>query len=793
MKKFAIILLSICICVCVFVGLTSCSDSNEPTGCGNDHSYGEPVVVKEATCMENGETHRICSECGDILHDYPSRINHIYENGFCTMCERYEDEYMYFELNDDGESYKVSEYRGDANAGTVVTVPQTYRGKPVTVIGANAFAGTQHMTKINLPSTITEIGGSAFSNCTSLEAPILPEGLKIIQNSAFMGCKFETISLPSGLTVLGKAFQNCSNLKELTIPVGITEIPDEAFWLCNSLESVTMLGEVERVGLKAFKDCQKLKSFSAKGTPIIESEAFRGCGELCLFDVKEGVGKIGNSAFSGCMRLYSITLAEELTEIGANAFTCDLFLHNGLPRLAQVINYSSLDLVLEDKSAYGGIMRFARNAAINLERDDVVPSAIEYINDFVFMVETGTSLDGEEVHKWFTLIDYIGDDYAPQFPDLRSDEYVLEDYTIASYALYQNDIILFADMPEGVTCIEDYSFSDCNRLLRIDIPLSVEYVSYFTNSYDCNIAEIINRTLIDLSKMKNICGESLLSLNQVSEAIDSNRHDWTSHIKNVDGFLVYDWYENIDDPIDRYILGYIGEASTLSIPSLPTDKQFNGYIIRSYAFADSTCVGVALPNGLTRIEEGAFQSVNIGTLVIPNSVEYIGFASFADAKIEQLTIPDTTRVNRIFGYGGSNFDDEGIRYVGNILIDADISSDDDIVVKEGTVRIGDEAFWCERSMVKLTIAEGVKYIGINLCYDCSNLKTIVLPKSVEEIGNGLINRCNALERIIYGGTMAEWLSLVENVQLCDGMSGRIEYIVECSDGSIDMLNNNVVE
>lgn len=769
----------------------ACSDASEPQGCRGDHSYGEPVVIKAPTCTQAGETQRICSECGNSSRGHLDRIDHIFENGFCTMCEKYEDENMQFELNGDGESYKVSKY--NEHAQTEVTVPQTYRGKPVTVIGASAFFGNQHMQRINLPSTIVEIGGGAFSGCTALEAPTLPEGLKTIANHAFFGCKFETITLPSSLTSFGTAFQQCMNLKELTFPAGVTEIPDNAFWLCNSLQSVTMLGEVTRVGVDAFSSCKQLRSFFAKGTPAIESKAFNGCAELRVLDVEKGVSKIADGAFSGCMRLYSLTLAENLTEIG-NAFG-GMFLTGGLTRLARVINYSSLDLVLEDKSAYGGIMRYARNGAINLTYGEPVPSEIEYINGFVFFVESGTSLDGTEIHKWYTLIDYVGEDRMPQFPDLRSDEYVLREYTIAAYAFYENDTLLLADLPEGVTRIEDNAFTECNRLLRVDIPSTVEYVSYLTNSIDGHITEIINRTKIDLSGKVNAC-DRLLYLNQELDPILYPKHSFDTIIKNENGFLIADWHEHIGDPLDRYVLCYVGDAGTLNIPPLPTDKTFSGYIIRSYAFANSGCVGVTLPSGVTRIEQFAFQSVNIGTLAVPDSVTYIGECAFMNAKIESLTIPETARICRIFGDSsavvGHYYDGEGLRYVGSVLIDANIDSDDETVVKDGTVRIGDEAFAGEGKMLNLTVPEGVKYIGSYLCRGCVSLKILRLPKSIEEIGYGLIVRCNALEKIVYGGTAAEWAALIEGVNIW-GNEGNKSYTVECSDGTVNMFNNVIVE
>ncbi len=784
MKKIFKPIAFLSIGISLLATLCACSNTAPQNPCYNGHTYGEETVIRNATCSQEGMTSSECTACSDTVHNYSNKIDQIYENGFCTMCQKYEDEYMKFQLNDDGESYKVSEYSD--NSRTEVTVPATFQGKPVTVIGGQAFANTQNLIRINLPDTIVELGGGAFSGCTSLEAPILPESLRVIKNHAFYGCKFETVELPRGLTELGNAFQNCSNLKSLTIPAGVTVIPDEAFWLCPALESVTMLGEAERIGVKAFKDCKKLVRFSAKGTPAIEEQAFNSCGELRIFDVPEGVSKLGRSAFAGCMRMYSITLAENLTEIGS-AFGNDQPLSMGAPRLAQIINYSSLELMPKDKTSHGGITRYARNTAINFDRGDVIPSKIEYINDFVVMVETGTSTDGNTVCKWFTVIDYVGNAYAPEFPDLVSDEYEIMEYTVAAYAFYKNSTIMLADMPEGITCIEDNAFADCSRLLRLDIPSTVEYVSY-SIGYG-NIAEVINRTKTDLTSIKNVCSH-LLYLNQELDPILNPENNFDSLIKNVNGFLIMDYREHVNDLLDRYVLAYVGDSDILTVPERPTDTgdlKYGEYVIRRYAFANSDCSEAVIPNGVTRIDEYAFMGVTLASLSIPDSVTYIGDSAFVSSRIEQFTIPETTRVNCILGTGGSGFDSEGIRYVGSILIDANVpASDDDTVIKDGTVRIGDRAFSNERLMTKLTVANGVKYIGSRAFDGCSSLTVIILPESLEEISNYIIADCTSLEKIVFGGTVDEWLALIENVQLCGNMGRYIEYTVECRDGTITM-------
>lgn len=76
---------------------------------------------------------------------------------------RYPSEGLEYELNEEGESYKV------VGLGTCtdinVVVPRTYNGKPVTAIGDNAFENAQ-IDSINLWECVTSIGKEAFKGCS---------------------------------------------------------------------------------------------------------------------------------------------------------------------------------------------------------------------------------------------------------------------------------------------------------------------------------------------------------------------------------------------------------------------------------------------------------------------------------------------------------------------------------------------------------------------------------------------------------------------------------------------------
>ena len=129
------------------------------------------------------------------------------------------------------EIYKTDGWFMETTKPTgVVTIPETIDGKPVTVIGRDAFAGCTDLTGVVIPDTVTEIGTWAFAQ-TGLTSIDLPTGLTTIGDYAFYGCDgLTSVVIPSGVTSIGdNAFQNDANLAEVTIPSTVTDIGTDAF------------------------------------------------------------------------------------------------------------------------------------------------------------------------------------------------------------------------------------------------------------------------------------------------------------------------------------------------------------------------------------------------------------------------------------------------------------------------------------------------------------------------------------------------------------------------------------
>lgn len=239
----------------------------------------------------------------------------------------------------DNDHYAITKYTG---SGTDVTVPDTIWFKPVTIISASAFNGT-NITDVKIGKNIIGIGESAFMNCSSLEeldcsAVEMADGSNfLIMDEAFSGCTaLKKVTLPnSGIAISNEAFKNCSALEEIKIfghdspyysaAIGIVgknnKIGARAFEHCTSLKSLAL--EKVNLGRYAFSECTGLTELWIDGGSLERGE-FMGCTQLKSVEIYFSSNSyypqgISDECFAGCSALENFS-GSNISSIGYNAF-----------------------------------------------------------------------------------------------------------------------------------------------------------------------------------------------------------------------------------------------------------------------------------------------------------------------------------------------------------------------------------------------------------------------------------------------------------------------------------------
>lgn len=99
-----------------------------------------------------------------------------------------------------------------------ITIPNKYKGLPVTEIGEYAFNRLPDLSDLDLEELFTNsFNISDFYCCSSLKSITIPNSVTSIGTGAFFGCSsLESITIPDSVTLIGSdAFAACSNLDKV--------------------------------------------------------------------------------------------------------------------------------------------------------------------------------------------------------------------------------------------------------------------------------------------------------------------------------------------------------------------------------------------------------------------------------------------------------------------------------------------------------------------------------------------------------------------------------------------------
>lgn len=190
----------------------------------------------------------------------------------------------------------------------------------------------------------------------------------------------------------------------------------------------------------------------------------------------------------------------------------------------------------------------------------------------------------------------------------------------------------------------------------------------------------------------------------------------------------------VQDAINNYNITNnikVEAGATVNVYNTNTffDFEIEVGVLKKYKGED---LDVVIPNNVIKIGIGAFEKLQIKSVVIPEKVNEICDWAFRDCtSLKEVIIPNG--VNRI-GEGA---------FFG-------CTSMSKITIPDSVIDIGSDAFVNCRSLTSITIPEGVKEIKDFAFAGCSSLKHIVLPDSIERIGEGAFDECKILDNVILG-------------------------------------------
>lgn len=693
--------------------------------------------------------------------------------------------------------------------------------KYLQTIEANAFENTA-LTEIIFPESLTRIGAYAFAGIGTLESIVLPENLNTIGSSAFSGTGIQTLKLPKSVTTLGNgAWMNCAALREVQWDAALTKIPASTFEHCTALTQIELTDGIVEIGARAFSGNESLTNVTLPRTVRrIESAAFEGCSALTDILLWPDVEEIAADAFANC---------ENLTIRGWKGSAAEK------AATSQGVNFAAADQEIS----------YTLNAAqdgylVSGCDENAVLLVLPAVHDGLPVV--GTAENAFANCKYLQEVRVEAESAYLQVCDG-----ILMDATGKTLLLYParragTDFVI----DENVTTIADYAFAYCQNLRSLTIGTQVEMIGNHAfdavNDALCLVVQDGSPAQLWASAHGVRYASESTSFSYRLEGDKAYITGYTGTLPDVvvpaviDGYPVYA-IENLRSPILTHVV--VSEGIEVI-----GDSAFKAYFDYEKGYI-RTLVSVSLPQSLKIISDDGFwgqenlQEITLGSVVeigqsafgsctmlkqitLPDTLTTIGWRAFESSGLTSLTIPvnvtslgdsfitDCSALTSLYvAEGNPTYEmEDGLLYdiPAKTLRYALPDVSGDVVIRDGTVRIGDDVFkehaitsvqlpdslqkigncafqFC-KELKEITFPEGLITIdGLAFAY-CTQLENVVLPEGLKSLGDSAFRSCDSLTEItvpegitFMSGTFATCYSL-RTVNLPSGLTHMMNGVVE---------------
>ncbi|SHM50350.1 leucine-rich repeat domain-containing protein, partial [Ruminococcus flavefaciens] len=778
------------------------------------------IIVTETLPAIKAEKDQIIAETG-ALGDNISYM--LYPNG-----------YLY--VGGFGEMYDFSSspFRDPSLVKNVIIEND---GEIITNIGNGVFNGCKNMESINMPQTIKSIGKNAFRGCASLSEVsydeydyakekvievkypegklVMPKAIETVGEYAFSGCaSFTDIVIPETISELTSYVFSGTGIESISVPENIIKINDYVFSDCTSLKTAVISEATETIGYHIFSGCSAIKDITIPyiGHSLEKAEAenskqeftdfFYGGNDADFINVNntDGWGRwIPKS-------LDSITVTSG-TRVPNYAFYNIKSVKNiYIPKTMKTIgNYSYAN-------------------CISLENANI-PEGVESLGLYAFSNCCSTAMKTVEFPKSLT--------------------------SISNYAFSECGGLTNITVPKTVKTMGDYVFSKCSALEKVVIYGGADGIGHYIFSECKSLADLTlpfagyNAKTIDEPNVKCELSGMFLNGNEKDYYSITNTDGWNRWIpKSLKKITVLSGKRLCDYAFYRFggvekfeisktvteignytfagcasitkdyipeSVEYIGNHAFEGCTSISDGKIKEGVIsIGNYAFSNCSSAAlktISFPKTLTSIGDHAFSGCKgLTSINVPNTVKKIGEFAFSDCSavktaviyggeegignfafsgcksLADMTLPfaghSLAGVNaenskqEIVNYFHSGDDKDYYnfcdtngwgRYVPNSLKKITIlggkripnyafrnlSSVESIIIPKSITEIGDHAYDNCTSMTEIYMPEGVKSIGYSAFGNCSNaaVDTVKFPTTLENIGNYAFSGCSSIKKI----------------------------------------------
>ena len=295
--------------------------------------------------------------------------------------------------------------------------------------------------------------------------------------------------------------------------------------------------------------------------------------------------------------------------------------------------------------------------------------------------------------------------------------------SIGEYAFSECSNLSTVILSKNVTNIGNGAFYKCDALTGIEVPKSLEKTgTYYPSSYEGVFRECNNLKNITFEKGTTRIANSLFAncpgIDQIiiPDTVTEIQYRAFYGCKNLQSVIIANSVTSIGDS------AFVDNVS-LKEAMLPDSITDMG----TYIFSGCTSLQkVHIPEGRKNITEGTFQNcTSLQSIELPDGLQYIRKYAFKGSGLTEITIPDSV------------------------------------------IEIEDSAFRECANLSKVTLGERVKTLGQYTFYKCPVLSGMALPDSLTTMGIYCFAECDKLVAVTFGTGLTQIPSYAFN--LCQSL------------------------
>ena len=679
--------------------------------------------------------------CMGILSGFAQEENFTYTdgNGVTWGC--------YIGYDYDTQKTEVSINTTSCNSEEQVVVPGevSYAGEKykVTKLGS-VFSGNKIVEKVTIPKTVTSLSNT-FQDCSALSEVVNTNQLKSVYY-AFNNCSsLKTIDLSSCEKLGSGSFGDCSQLENVVLKV-CKRIEDRVFNGINScykLKSVGDISHCESIGDYAFSNCSSLTSVDLSSCKTIGNYSFSGCSALESVGSVKLLTNIPEYAFNGCSNLQNIDLSN-CTSVGSAAFSgCSKIKHLNLNKCAYISSnafsncgFENIDLSATktiEEYAFSGCRSLTKVTGVKLIKS-LPAGTFSSCNklssiDLSTIESLGASCMSRTALERVILPNLKSWDYGV-FEDckkLKSVTFPVAIANIPARAFWNCENLSTIDLSH-CSIIGGGAFYNCTSLTNLKL-LNVKQTDWTTgydseSSQSCKVGSFMNcnnLTSVDLGSIQKLGDRAFYgctSLKKITLPSTITNLGWecfdgttiVTSMATVPPAINKSEDETSSIPMGEFVLVNVPEASLDSYKSanywkdmakrvFPIGTKFD-YDVTTEAQPSTSDlldkVGLKNANSIVSLKvKGSINSYDI--MIIRNKMDNLHYLDLSDANVVE---------NSYEYYTGCS-------------------------TKNDT--IGRNAFRELSKLVTVSLPNSVKAIESGALYNCTKLKSIVLPEKLESI------------------------------------------------------------